>query len=157
MNLVLYNSVKCKTPNKESLPRARRCESIIRAHESAIIQLIRRRVTFLSLFRHNIAENGPHDLKMVQKYASSNSTQSVIKIQPLRNKNMKKVTAIFLTKFNLVLNLVLGLEWSPHTDRRSHSTSHVRVGYLGGVPLMDEEGARSNGCTIGVWARVYGH
>ena len=54
----------------------------IRAHESAIIQLIRRRVLFLGLFRHNIAENGPQDLKMVQKDASRNSTQSVIKISP---------------------------------------------------------------------------
>jgi hypothetical protein len=35
-------------------------------------------VSFLSPFRHNFAENGLHDLKMVQKDASSNSTQSVI-------------------------------------------------------------------------------
>jgi hypothetical protein len=54
----------------------------IRAHESAIIQLIRRRVLFSGLFHHKIAENGLQDLKMVQKDASSHSTQSVIKISP---------------------------------------------------------------------------
>jgi hypothetical protein len=54
----------------------------IRAYESAIIQLIRRRVLFLSIFRHNTAENGPQVLKMIQKDASSNSTQSVIKSAP---------------------------------------------------------------------------
>ena len=37
---------------------------------------------FLGLFRHNIAENGPQDLKMLKKDASSSSTQSVIKISP---------------------------------------------------------------------------
>jgi hypothetical protein len=58
----------------------------IRAHESAIIQLIRRRVSLFGPFRHSIAENSPHDLKMVQKDASSNSTQSVIKNQPLNKK-----------------------------------------------------------------------
>jgi hypothetical protein len=36
----------------------------------------------LGLFRHNVAENGPHDLKMVLKAAASNSTHSVIKISP---------------------------------------------------------------------------
>jgi hypothetical protein len=36
--------------------------------------------SFLELFCHNFAENGPQDLKMVQKDASRNSTQSVIKI-----------------------------------------------------------------------------
>jgi hypothetical protein len=38
-----------------------------------------RRVLF-GVFCHTSAENGPHDLKMVQKDASRNSTQSVIKI-----------------------------------------------------------------------------
>jgi hypothetical protein len=36
--------------------------------------------SFLELFCHNFAENGPQDLKMVQKDASRNSKQSVIKI-----------------------------------------------------------------------------
>jgi hypothetical protein len=36
----------------------------------------------LSLFSHNFAENGPQDLKMVEKDAFSSSTQSVIKISP---------------------------------------------------------------------------
>jgi hypothetical protein len=38
---------------------------------------------------------GPQDLKMLKKDASSNSTQSVIKISPY-TKNTKKVMAIFL-------------------------------------------------------------
>jgi hypothetical protein len=59
----------------------------IRRHGSGIAQLIRRRVLFFFFFwggpfRHNIAENDPEDLKMVQKDASSNSTQSVIRIGP---------------------------------------------------------------------------
>ena len=37
---------------------------------------------FSSLFRHNIAEIGPQDLKMVKKDASSNSTQAVKKSAP---------------------------------------------------------------------------
>jgi hypothetical protein len=44
-------------------------------------QLIRLRF-FFEPFRHNFAENGPQDLKLVQKDASSNYTQSVIKISP---------------------------------------------------------------------------
>jgi hypothetical protein len=39
-----------------------------------------RPILFLEPFRHNFAENGPQDLKMVQKDASRDSTQSVIKI-----------------------------------------------------------------------------
>ena len=39
-------------------------------------------VSFFEPFRHNFAENGPQELKMVQKDVSSNSTQSVIKIRP---------------------------------------------------------------------------
>jgi hypothetical protein len=35
---------------------------------------------FGAFFCHNFAENGPNALKMVQKDASRNSTQSVIKI-----------------------------------------------------------------------------
>jgi hypothetical protein len=34
------------------------------------------RVLFLRFFSHNFTENGPQDLKMVQKDASRNSTQS---------------------------------------------------------------------------------
>ena len=51
-----------------------------RAHESAIIQLIRRRVIFGAFFVITLLKNGPHDLKMVHvpKDTSSNSTQSVI-------------------------------------------------------------------------------
>jgi len=47
----------------------------------------------LELFCHNFAENGSQDLKMVQKDASRNSTQSVIKNQ-LLNTNIEKVTAV---------------------------------------------------------------
>jgi hypothetical protein len=45
--------------------RARLCYSSrrIRAHESGIVQLIRRRD--MTFFRHNFAENGLQDLKMV--------------------------------------------------------------------------------------------
>ena len=39
-------------------------------------------MSFFEDFRHTFAENGPQDLKMVQKDASSNSTQSMIKNQP---------------------------------------------------------------------------
>jgi hypothetical protein len=39
-----------------------------------------RRVLFSGFFRHKFAANGPQDVKMVQKDASRNSTQSVIKI-----------------------------------------------------------------------------
>jgi hypothetical protein len=38
------------------------------------------RRVFPRLFHLNFAENGPHDLEIVQKDASRNSTQSVIKI-----------------------------------------------------------------------------
>jgi hypothetical protein len=55
---------------------------VIRAHESAIIQLIRRQVIFGPFSSYNIAENDPQDLNISQKDASSNSTQSVIKISP---------------------------------------------------------------------------
>jgi hypothetical protein len=37
-------------------------------------------VFFFGAFCHNFAENGPQDLKMDQKDASRNSTQSVLKI-----------------------------------------------------------------------------
>ena len=37
---------------------------------------------FRPFFFHNFAENGPQDLITAQKDASSNSTQSVIKISP---------------------------------------------------------------------------
>ena len=37
---------------------------------------------FLGLFRHNFVQISPRTYKMVQKDASSNSTQSVIKINP---------------------------------------------------------------------------
>ena len=37
---------------------------------------------YISIFRHNFAENGPRDLEMVQSDASSSSTQSVTKISP---------------------------------------------------------------------------
>jgi hypothetical protein len=41
-----------------------RIAPVIRAHKSGIVQLIRHHVIF-GPFRHNIAENGPQDLKMV--------------------------------------------------------------------------------------------
>ena len=53
--------------------------------------------SFLKLFCHNFAENGPQDLKMVQKDASRNSTQSVIKNQ-LLNTNIEKVTAVLVLR-----------------------------------------------------------
>ena len=39
-----------------------------------------RRVLFWDFFRHNFAENGPQEVKIVQKDASRDSTQSVMKI-----------------------------------------------------------------------------
>ena len=53
---------------------------------------------FWKLFRHNFAENGPQDLKMVKEDASGNSTQSIIKKNQLLKKNMGKVMASLVTR-----------------------------------------------------------
>jgi hypothetical protein len=49
-------------------------------------------------FRHNFTKNGPHYLQMVQKDASGNSTQSVIKNQVLNKKPIGKVTVILVLR-----------------------------------------------------------
>ena len=59
--------------------------------------LLHRRVLLRGLFRHNFAENGLQDLKMISKDASRNSTKSVIKNQ-LLNKNIGKVMKILVLR-----------------------------------------------------------
>jgi hypothetical protein len=69
-------------------------------------------VLFWWLFRHNFAENGLQDLKMVYKDASHNSTQSVIKISSKLNTNIEKVTAVLvLRSWDAVLECTRPYPW----------------------------------------------
>ena len=81
-------------------------------------------VLFWNPFRHNFAENGPQNLKTVQKDASHNSTQSVIK-NLLLNTHIEKVTAVLVPTWDAV---PLGQVVPPGSDARwSHNLPAMRV------------------------------